>query len=157
MSNLTTIAAQAAANGTCATETGSMDIFEMFFGILVLSFIVERFFEIVSSIIDYKWAGGDEKKSFLFGRLEIKTDIVEEKAKELSQIKKLLFTPIGLLIGLAIVQTAGASNCGILHCTNILCTGEHEMLDTFLTAIAISWGTGPIHSFMDILQKASKS
>jgi hypothetical protein len=124
----------------------------MFFGILVLSFIIERLFEIVSSIMDYLFAGSSEKK---WG---IKVDIIETKAKEFEPIKRLIFTPAGLLIGYIIVGTVGVGECGILHCTS-LCEDptKYVMLDKVLTAVAISGGTGPIHSFMDVLRNASKN
>ncbi|GFO97056.1 hypothetical protein ig2599ANME_1254 [groundwater metagenome] len=64
----------------------AMDVIQMFFGILILSFIVERFFEIISSILEYMFCSKGGKK---WG---IKTDIDETKAKEFEPIKKLIFT-----------------------------------------------------------------
>jgi hypothetical protein len=136
-----------------------MDILGTFFGILVLSFIVERFQEIFASIIDWLKCR-DDKRIF--------SPVKEECTKNLATIKRLLFTPIGLIVSWWIVSTLTPDNVGILHVAfkNVTATATNttmirpaslDWMDTLLTTVAISWGTGPVHSFMDVLQKYGKS
>lgn len=119
---------------------------EMFFGILILSFVVERFFEIISSLIEYAFCHKGEKKWGLY------TDIDEEKVKQFEPIKKLIFTPLGIAIGYYLVTVTGIS---ILYKTGLLT--QVSNLDQILTAVAISWGTGPIHSLIGGIQKYKES
>lgn len=124
---------------------------EMFFGILILSFIVERFFEIISSILEYVFCA-KENAPKKFG---IKTDLDEAKLKEFEPIKKLIFTPLGLIIGWILVNI---TNVSILHDTNLLTSTQPLALklDKILTMVVISWGTGPIHNFIGSIEKYKK-
>ncbi len=123
---------------------------EMLFGILVLSFIVERFFEIVSSLLDYMFCKTGKKK---YG---ISIDIDEKCTKEFKPIKKLIFTPIGLVVGWVLVSITDVS---LLHDTNLITSAQPLALklDKILTIVAISWGTGPIHNFIGSIEKYKES
>lgn len=122
---------------------------EMFFGILILSFIVERFFEIISSVLEYAVGRTGSKIWFVY------TDLDEKKVKEFEPIKRLIFTPLGLVVGWFLVSVTDVS---ILHDTNLLTatTPFARNLDKLLTAVAISWGTGPIHNFIGSIEKYKK-
>jgi len=128
----------------------AVDMFQMFFGILILSFIVERFFEIISSVLEYIFCTKSDKRQWF-----IKTEIDAEEAQKFAPIKRLIFTPLGIIIGIGIVNITEIS---ILQDTNLLTSTAPLALnvDKFLTAVVISWGTGPIHNFIDSIGKYKK-
>jgi len=132
----------------------AIDMLQMFFGILILSFVVERFFEIISSLLEYKFCHvKDETKK----KWSIYTDLDEALIKEFEPIKKLIFTPLGLIVGLVMVSITEVS---ILHDTGLLSPNAPPLaytLDKLLTVVVISWGTGPIHSFIGSLEKYKMS
>lgn len=130
------------------------DMLQMFFGILTISFVVERFFEIISSLLEYIFCHSNDptKKKW-----NIYTDLDEAQIKEFEPIKKLIFTPLGLLVGFIVVSISGVS---ILHDTGLLSANATPLaytLDKLLTVVVIAWGTGPIHSFIGSLEKYKKT
>lgn len=134
-----------------------MDIIQTFLGIIVISFIIERLFEIVSSAMDWyccrrpPTAGDTGWKQYF-------TVIDPEETKKLDTIKRLIFTVVGILASLALVLLLGIANVGLLHSAGLAKPGPqpwggYDFWDTLLTTIAIMGGTGPIHSFIDLLGK----
>jgi predicted metal-binding membrane protein len=135
-------------------ELMAVDIVATFMGLIIMSFIIERLLEIFSSIIDFVCcrktitSANPIKKFF--------APIDDTKSKELDTIKRLIFTPVGFLAAWKLISLLGVAQVGLLH-TSTLVKGGAETSDLILTALAISWGTGPIHSFFDSLQKYGKS
>jgi hypothetical protein len=82
--------------------------------------------------------------------------IKKEDTEKFDTIKRIAFTPIGFFVGLVLIYFLGVTQVGLLHTSGLVKDGA-ETSDLILTALAISWGTGPVHSFFDSLQKYGKS
>ncbi len=134
-----------------------MDIVQTFIGIIVISFIIERLFEIASSTMDW-YCCRKPPETDDTGWKQYFTAIDQEAAKKLDTFKRLIFTTVGILASLALVLLLGVGNVGLLHSAGLAKPGPepwggYNLWDTLLTTIAIMGGTGPIHGFMDLLGK----
>lgn len=134
-----------------------MDIIQTFLGIIVISFVIERLFEIVSSAMDW-YCCRKPPTAEDTGWKKYFTVIDPEATKKLDTIKRLIFTAVGILVSLLLVLLLGIANVGLLHSAGLVKPGPepwggYNLWDTLLTTIAIMGGTGPIHSFIDLLGK----
>ena len=108
------------------------DILVKLLGIFVLSFIVERFLEVLSAIYE----------GIIILRQQQRTE--EEK-----KIKKTaLCAVVGVVIGIVL---SGVLKIGILHTCDLVPDANYWWHDYILTGLAIGGGTEPIHSLVAFL------